>query len=68
MNVDAADRHDRQVGGESLDIDFVGPLTVEGIGHDGAELLQIDVVDTQTLGIRLISFAQLGDVGHDAGV
>ena len=45
MDVDAARRDDRQVGGKRFDVDLACAAAVERVADDGAELLQIDVID-----------------------
>ena len=45
MNVDAANRHHGQIGGERLAVDLALAAAVERVTDDGAELLQIDVID-----------------------
>ncbi len=46
MDVDAADRHHGQIGGESFAVDFALSAAIERVTGDGAEFLQIDVIDT----------------------
>ena len=45
VDVDAADRHDGQVGGERLAVDLARAAAVERVADHGAEFLQIDVID-----------------------